>query len=71
MCTHRPISAHLGRVVGCSQRAAFRSYQAGFRGVAQCDQPHLPRRPDARSEQNLLNGSCRNLSCSTKFGLNV
>jgi len=24
-----------------------------------------------RSEQSLLNGSCRNLSCSTKFGLNV
>lgn len=23
------------------------------------------------SEQNLLNGSCRNLGCSTKFGLNV
>jgi hypothetical protein len=24
-----------------------------------------------RSEQNLINGSCHNLSCSTKFGLNV
>jgi hypothetical protein len=36
-----------GRAAVFKRRQSFRSHQAGSRGVAQCDQPDLPRRPDA------------------------